>query len=235
MDYTKYKENYMIFIKKSYEEKKIIDSCIEESKCIELIKAAVKESVPLVKKEVNEGHLYGLSFELSNTVDRSSYYSYNLEIYFNTEESISESSYPDDLDFRYGMWSEWMVLSSDTESAKVLKEYLYQNRIPSDDDLEEFSEEMNDEEKTVVKWYKNECLAVDDKQTEERAKIRKCVTLAVAELNKEKFFFEMFGSVNVYPFYGECALKKEEILEHYSLMENETADEKFIDYISCQE
>ncbi len=235
MGITEFEKNYMDFMKKSFEKKTILDSCIEKTKCIELIKAAIKDSIALVKKEINNDHLYGLSFELSNTVDRNSYYSYNLGIYFNTKEYLLKSSFPDDLDFRYGIWSEWMAITSDTESAKLLKNYLYQNKTPEDSDIEKSSDEMSKDEKDAFEWYKNEWEAVDDKKNEERASIRKYMTLAIAELNKEKFFSSMFGAVNVYPYSGECALKKEEILEHYKLMENEITDENFITYVDSWE
>lgn len=226
-----FEENYMAFIMKAYDEKKIPDLRIDESKCTELIKNAIKESITAVKEEVNGSSLYGLAFELSNTVDRNSYYSYTFAIHFNTEENLAKSSYPDDLDFRYGIWSEWMAVTSDSEPAKILQEYLYQNKIPSDSDIDKSIDEMSDAEKNALEWYAFQLEKIEDIQREERALIRKCVAFAVACLNEEKFFTCLSENINVYPYMGECTPKKEEILEHYELMKNEIPDDIFINYI----
>lgn len=211
------------FIKKFFNEKKI-DSPIDESKCIELIKKAIKDSIPKVEKEVDGEKILGFSFEIENTVDLDAFFDYCFTVHFLTDEILKHCANPYDTHYTWGR------VESETESAEALTDYLLKNTIPDAFESAESLEEMNEEERTANEWYKNEWNDIYDKKADERALIRKCVALAVGELNKEKFF-SRFDDFFVYPYDGDM-IEKEELIEHFKLMQNSEDDECFFEYLN---
>lgn len=226
MDNKDFEEKEMDFIKKSFNEKKIADTRIDESKCVELIKEAIKASIPKVKEEAEDETVLGLSFEITNTVDLNAFFDYGFNVHFLTNEILEHCENP------YDTCYTWENIESETESSSTLTDYLLENITPYADSICKSFDEMTEEEKEAAEWYENEFDATYERRDDECALIRKCVALAVGELNKEKFFSNQFGSITVYPYDGDLMLEKEELLEHFKLMQNEENDECFIDYLN---
>lgn len=123
---------------------------LDKQHFIDLFKAAMQDIYPQIKEKYQEESIYGITFEIANTVCLVYAEDFGTNIYLNTEERYQEAIEDCDKEekgyYRFSAWAEWIPESADTELFKELQEYLQANCPTDDEDEDEGEDEISAEE-----------------------------------------------------------------------------------------
>lgn len=187
------------------------DGNLDKQHFIDLFKAAVQDIYPQIKEKYQEESIYGLAFEIANTVCMVYAEDFATNIYLNTEERYQEAIEDCDEEeqgyYRFSAWAEWISESADTEHFRQLQEYLQAN-CPTDDE-----DEDEDEDGAIEQ-------------------IRRWQAEALGQLRAEGFW-EKQGNPDIWviPFEGEDEISVEELAETYKEMDRGYHGEEYLMYL----
>lgn len=176
---------------------------------IDLFKAAVQDIYPQIKEKYQKESIYGITFEIANTVCMVYAEDFGTNIYLNTEEHYQEAIEDCDEEeqgyYRFSAWAEWIPESADTELFKELQEYLQANCTTDDED---------EDEDGVIE------------------QIRHWQAEALGQLRAEGFW-EKQGNPDIWviPFEGEDEISVEELAETYKEMDRGYHGEEYLMYL----
>lgn len=220
-----------------YQEGKL-ESKLDKQHFIELYKEAVKDYFPKLKEDYEDQSIYGLSFKIANTVQKTYADSYGTIIYFNTEEEYQETVEDCDEDemnyYRFCAWAEWDSESAESELFDKVQEYLWNNSLGF---FDEVSADMESElEEEVRDWYEDVELDVEDLHEEEIKNIRLWQAEALGQLRKEGYW-EQQGCADIYviPFEGEDEISTEELVAAYKEMDQGHHGTEYLEYLEERE
>lgn len=183
------------------------DGNLDKQHFIDLFKAAVQDIYPQIKEKYQEESIYGLAFEIANTVCMVYAEDFGTNIYLNTEEryqkAIEDCDEEEQGYYRFSAWAEWISESADTEHFRQLQEYLQAN-CPTDDEDEDGAIEQ----------------------------IRRWQAEALGQLRAEGFW-EKQGNPDIWviPFEGEDEISVEELAETYKEMDRGYHGEEYLMYL----
>lgn len=218
-------------------EKKTFESALEKRQFMDLYKAAVKDFYPSLQKEYEEESIYGISFEISDIVQKVYRDPFFTFIYFNTEEEYLEAMKDCDedekLECRYEPWSQWMVLESETALFGEVEQYLLNYSLYACMNLENYEEALPQDMK---EWYDKQFSEIESAFEQEKRAVRMWLAEALGELRTEGFW-ESVGNPEIYviPFGGEEDIKTEEMIATFQMMDQGCHDSEYIDYLKNKE
>lgn len=172
---------------------------------INLFKAAVQDIYPQIKEKYERETIYGISFEIANTVCRVYAVDFGTHVYLNTEERYQEAIVDCDEKergyYRFSAWAEWIPEIAETELFKELQKYLLAT-----------------------------CLMDDEGEVAEQ--IRYWQAEALGQLRVEGFW-EQQGNpdIQVIPFEGEDEVSAKELSETYKEMDRGYHDDEYLVYL----
>lgn len=216
---------------------KELDSKLEKNKFYKLFKEAIKDYYPQLKKEYARQSIYGISFEISNIIQKVYANDFDTFVYFNTEEMYAENIEDCDEDekdyYRFEPWAEWNVVSPKTTLFEKVRDYLKQNSLKLPSDISEYADELS---KEAVSWYEENELYFEEAFEEESEQIRMWVAETLGNLRKEGFWEEQ-GNADIYviPFSGEGDIDYEEMVQTFRIMDQDCHGSEFLDYLAEQE
>ncbi len=176
---------------------------LNKQRFIGLFKGAVQDIYPQIKEKYREESIYGISFEVANTVCKVYTEDFGTNIYLNTEEhyqqAIADCSEEKQGYYRFSVWAEWIPEAADTELFKELQEYLQTNCTHKDEDIE---------------------------------RIRRWQAEALGQIRAEGFW-EQQGNpdIQVIPFEGEDEISVDELTENYKEMDRGYHDGEYWEYL----
>ncbi len=211
-----------------------LESNLNKQYFIELFKEAVKDIFPKIKEKYTNESIYGISFEVANTVQRVYDEDYGILVYLNTEENYQEKIENCDEDeksyYRFNAWAEWKMEEVSSNIFDKIQDYLWENSLGF---FDEISTDMEAKlEKEIREWYEDVELDVEDLHDEEIENIRSWLAEALGQLRKEGFW-EQQGNANIYviPFSGEDKISKEELIMTYKEMDQGYHNTEYLDYL----
>ncbi len=220
-------------------QKKDKESRLDKERFQALFREAVRDYYPKLKAQYAEQSIYGISFEIGDIVQSIYTDSFEIYIYFNTEEMYREKIRDCEEDeksyYRFEPWAEWDVVNAKSPLFEKLRDYLEQNSLyacficSSNPD---YSERLED---AAAAWYEENEAAFEEAFDGERRQIRIWMAEALGKLRREGFW-EKQGSPDLYviPFGGECDIETEELMETYGIMAAGCSKTEYLDYLkSC--
>jgi len=171
----------------------------------------VQDIYPQIKEKYQEESIYGITFEIANTVCMVYAEDFGTNIYLNTEERYQEAIEDCDEEeqgyYRFSAWAEWIPESADTELFKELQEYLQANCLTDDEDEDE------DEDGAIEQ-------------------IRRWQAEALGQLRTEGFWEQQGNAdIQVIPFEGEDEISAEELEETYREMDRGYHGAEYLEYL----
>lgn len=204
-----------------------------------LFREAVKDYYPKLKNQYADQTIYGISFEIGGIIQRVYADNFATYIYLNTEEQYQENIKDCEEDeksfYRFEAWSEWDVVSAESELFENLQDYLTQNSLYPCLICTDYLNPQDDLEDNVAIWYEENESALDEAFEEESGQVRMWMAEVLGELRMEGFWEEQ-GNPGLYviPFGGECEIETEELIETYQLMDAGYHGTEYIDFLkSC--
>ncbi len=215
-----------------YEDGKL-ESKLDKQKFIELYKEAVKDYFPKLKEDKEEQSIYGLSFEIANTIQRIYAESFNTIIYFNTEEEYEEAIEDCDEDemshYRFCPW-EWDLKEVESDLFDKVQEYLWNNSLGFYSHITAAMEKKLDED--VRAWYEEAEEAIEEMYETERENIRLWLAEGLGQLRKEGFWKKQeVSDIYVIPFEGEDEISTEELIATYNEMDQGHHGPEYLEYL----
>lgn len=182
---------------------------LDKQRFIELFKAAVQDIYPQIQEMYKGETIYGISFEIANTVCRVYAEDFGTHVYLNTEERYQEAIVDCDEKergyYRFSAWAEWIPEIAETELFKKLQKYLLATCLTDDE---------------------------DDDEGEVAEQIRYWQAEALGQLRAEGFW-EQQGNpdIQVIPFEGEDEVSAEELSETYKEMDRGYHGDEYLVYL----
>ncbi len=220
-------------------QKKDRESGLDREEFQALFREAVRNYYPELKERCGGRSLYGVSFEIGDTVQSIYAGNFEMHIYFNTEEGYREKSRDcgeDEKDYyRFEPWAEWDVVNARSPLFDRLRDYLEQNSLrvccecSSNPD---YRDRLKDD---AAAWYEKNKTVFEKAFAAECRQIRGWMAEALGGLRREGFW-EAQGSAELYviPFGGEGDIGTEELIESYSVMDAGYHGTEYPDYLkSC--
>lgn len=194
---------------------------LEKERFIELFKNAVKDIFPKIKDKYEGETIYGISFEIANTVCLVYAADFETYVYINTEEryqeAIEDEEDEEKIFYRFCALAEWEPETAETQSSKELQKYLLAN-CSTDDDYDDEDEDY------------------DEDENEDIVKIRYWQAEALGQLRDEGFWAEQGNpDIQVIPFEGEDEISIEELAENYKTMDRGYHGDEYQQYIEYLE
>ena len=219
-------------------QKKDMEIWLEKEQFQSLFREAVKDYYPKLKEQYADQTIYGISFEIGNTVQKVYYENFKTNVYFNTEEAYQESiedcEEEEKIFYRFGAWAEWNVECAESPLFEKLEEYLDANSLHECSCIIEKDKDKLDE--AAFEWYKEKEAEFEEASEEEAEQIRMWIAEALGELRKEGFW-EKQGNAEIYviPFEGEDEITAEELMETYHIMDKGCHGTEYEEYIASLE
>ncbi len=192
---------------------------LEKERFIELFKNAAKDIFPKIKEKYEGETIYGISFEIANTVCLVYDADFETYVYINTEEryaeAIEDEEEEDNIYFRFFAFGEWTPETCESESFTELQKYLLANCSTDDDDEDEDYDEDENEDIVKIRYWQAE---------------------ALGQLRDEGFWAEQGNpDIQVIPFEGEDEISIEELAENYKTMDRGYHGDEYQQYIEYLE
>lgn len=203
-------------------QKKDMEIRLKKEQFCSLFLEAVKDYFPKLKERYAGQTIYGISFEIGNTIQKVNCDNFKTQIYFNTEEdyqeNIEDCEEEEESYYRFEAWAEWNVECAESPLFEKLEEYLEQNSLyMCSCNITRYHDKL---EEAAMEWYNENTSEFEDAFEEEAEQIRMWIAEALGELRKEGFW-EQQGSAELYviPFGGEGDIETEELIETYHIMD----------------
>ena len=216
-------------------QKKDMEIWLKKEQCQSLFLEAVKDYFPKLKQRYADQTIYGISFEIGNTIQKVYYDSFKTQVYFNTEEdyqeNIEDCEKEEESYYRFEAWAEWNVECAQTPLFEKMEEYLEQNSLYMCSSITEKDKDKLEE--AAFEWYYENTLEFEEAFEDEAEQIRMWAAEALGKLRKEGFW-EQQGSAKIYviPFGGEDDIESEELLETYHIMDAGCHGTEYEEYIA---
>ncbi len=216
-----------------YESRKL-ESQLDKQTFIKHFKEGVKDIYPKLKEKYDDESIYGISFEIANTVQKIYAEDYNTIVYLNTEENYKEAIEDCEEDemsyYRFCAWAEWSPESVPSDAFDELQDYLWENGFGFYNDMTTDKEKELSEE--VKEWYEDAEDDIEDLLEEENKNIRFWLAEALGQLRKEGFWAQQENAdIYVIPFEGEDEISDEELIETFQLMDQGCHGKEYLEYL----
>jgi len=223
-------------LKKVYQTGKL-ECKLDKQVFVKIFKDAVKDIFPKIKEKYEGQAIYGISFEIGNTVQRIYAEDFSTFIYLNTEERYQEAIAKCDEKernyYRFSAWAEWLCENISSPFLNELQNYLWNNSLAFGGKISAAMEKELAED--VKKWFKDVELDIETLHEEEVLNIRFWMAETLGELRAEGFW-EQQGNKDIYviPFEGEDEISVEELKATYMEMDRECHGQEYLQYLKTK-